>query len=117
MPDSFEVVCGDNSGHSCDIATAAYGSSLDTHLNVLINLRDKYLLTNSLGQAFVNSNYRYSPTMANIISKHDTVKAITRRILSTVVFCIEYPYIMTFALPVGIMLIYHRKKISKSIAA
>ena len=117
MPDSFEVVCGDNSGHSCDIATAAYGSSLDTHVNVLINLRDKYLLTNSLGQAFVNNYYRYSPPLADFIGKHETLKIATRWALTPVVYGVEHPYSaapLLMMIPAGIILVLRRRNVKRS---
>jgi micrococcal nuclease len=63
---------------SCFIATAAYGSPIDPHVKILRQFRDKHLLTNNLGRRFVSIYYSYSPTTANYISKHDTLKAITR---------------------------------------
>jgi hypothetical protein len=60
------------------IATAAYGSPLDPHVKILRRFRDTYLLTNKLGRRFVRIYYSYSPAIADYISKHDTLKAITR---------------------------------------
>ena len=75
---------GDSDGHStwivanCFIATAAYGSPLDPHVKILRKFRDHHLLTNKLGRRFVRIYYSYSPAIADYISKHDTLKAITR---------------------------------------
>lgn len=63
---------------SCFIATAAYGSPLDPHVKILRKFRDKHLLTNKLGRRFVHIYYSYSPAVADYISKHDTLKVITR---------------------------------------
>ena len=63
---------------NCFIATAAYGSPLDPHVKILRKFRDNHLLTNKLGQRFVRIYYAYSPAIADYISNHDTLKAITR---------------------------------------
>ena len=74
----------DSDGHStwivasCFIATAAYGSPLDPHVKILRKFRDNHLLTNRLGRRFVRIYYSYSPAIADYISKHDALKAITR---------------------------------------
>jgi len=63
---------------SCFIATAAYGSPIDPHVKILRKFRDKHLVTNKLGRRFVRIYYSYSPVIAEYISKHDYLKAITR---------------------------------------
>jgi endonuclease YncB( thermonuclease family) len=63
---------------NCFIATAAYGSPLDPHVEILRKFRDNHLLTNRLGRRFVRIYYSYSPAIADYISKHNTLKAITR---------------------------------------
>lgn len=63
---------------SCFIATAAYGSPIDPHVEILRKFRDSYLMTNTLGQRLVRLYYTYSPVMANAISHHESLKAIAR---------------------------------------
>jgi endonuclease YncB( thermonuclease family) len=63
---------------SCFIATAAYGSPIDPYVKILRKLRDKHLLTNKIGRVFVRIYYSYSPVIAGYISKHDSLKVITR---------------------------------------
>ncbi len=66
---------------NCFIATAAYGSYLDSHVDTLRAFRDKYLMTNSPGQSFVTFYYRHSPPVAQFISEHDYLKPIVRAAL------------------------------------
>ncbi len=68
-------------GDSCFIATAAYGSYLHPHVQVLRTLRDRYLLSSKAGRAFVAAYYAYSPPMADFISRHDAVKTAVRILL------------------------------------
>jgi len=71
----------DDDGGSCFIATAAYGSYLHPHVQVLRTLRDRYLLSSRLGRVFVAAYYHYSPPMADFIGRHDTLKAAARVVL------------------------------------
>jgi len=76
---------GETSTSGCFIATAAYGSYLEGHVMILRNFRDSYLLTNSLGQAFVAFYYRNSPPIADFIAKHDSLRAMVRLGLAPIV--------------------------------
>lgn len=73
------------SSKACFIATAAYGSFLDGHVEILRNFRDAYLVTNEAGRAFVEFYYRHSPPLADFIARHDTLRAATRVVLAPVV--------------------------------
>jgi hypothetical protein len=63
-------------GGGCFIATAAYGSLLEPHVKILCKFRDQYLLTNGPGKIFVKYYYKYSPPLADFISKNDGLRAV-----------------------------------------
>ena len=72
-------------GGGCFIATAAYGSPFESHVKILREFRDSYLISTNLGRAFVRLYYEHSPVLADVIKKHETLKIITRWGLSPVV--------------------------------
>jgi uncharacterized repeat protein (TIGR02543 family)/uncharacterized delta-60 repeat protein len=71
---------GDEDGKAggCFIATAAYGSPLHPHVDVLRDFRDKYLMSNKLGCEFIDFYYKYSPFLANIIARSKPLKVTVR---------------------------------------
>jgi parallel beta-helix repeat protein len=69
---------GVTGGEGCFIATAAYGSYLDSHVDTLRSFRDQYLETNPIGSAFVSLYYKVSPPMAAFIDEHPTLKPVVR---------------------------------------
>jgi hypothetical protein len=71
-----DFALGESGG--CFIATAAYGSYLESHVNTLRSFRDQYLETNPIGSAFVSLYYKMSPPMADFIEKHPQLKPIVR---------------------------------------
>jgi chitinase len=62
----------------CFIATAAFGSKYEKHVQRLRRFRNVYLIPNRIGRAFVKIYYRYSPPLANFIGKHDILKTLVR---------------------------------------
>ncbi|MDP2854707.1 MAG: C1 family peptidase [Smithellaceae bacterium] len=65
----------------CFIATAAFGSPMAGQVEILRQFRDRYLLTNNLGQKFVVWYYRNGPTAANWINDKPLTKAAIRAAL------------------------------------
>lgn len=82
----------------CFIATAAWGSWMDPHVATLREFRDRALLTNAPGRAFVAFYYRHSPPVAEFISRHESLRALTRAALTPVVLAVTYPLASTAAL-------------------
>jgi hypothetical protein len=72
-------------GGGCFIATAAYGSPMESHVKTLREFRDRFLITNCVGKSFVNFYYIYSKPVADFIANHDTVRFIVRWSLLPVV--------------------------------
>jgi len=62
----------------CFIATAAYGSPLHPHVNILRDFRDRYLMPSKLGRALIKIYYKYSPFVANLITKHKALRVAVR---------------------------------------
>jgi subtilisin family serine protease len=77
IPSSTTVATGGGGG-GCFIATAAYGSYAAPSVLILREMRDRFLLTNSIGKSFVSLYYKYSPPMAEFITNHDYVKILVR---------------------------------------
>ena len=82
---------GGGGGGGRFIATAAYGSYLAPEVMVLRGFRDRYLLTNGPGQAFVDLYYRFSPPIAAFIKEHDSLKEAVRWGLTPVVYALKHP--------------------------
>jgi hypothetical protein len=74
-----------NGGGGCFIATAAFGSTIENHVQILRDFRDRYLLDYKLGQKFVNFYYQASPQIAETISNSETLRLLTRWFLMPIV--------------------------------
>jgi hypothetical protein len=70
--------CHQNSVTSCFIATAAYGTPLHEDINVLRDFRDKYMMPNPAGRAFVKIYYSTSPPLADAIRANEALMALVR---------------------------------------
>ena len=102
---------GGGGGGGCFIATAAYGSYLDPHVNVLRNFRDNFLKKSTMGAAFVTYYYAASPRLADVIREHESLRFLTRTLLTPVIYGIEYPLLaLSGALLIAIMLLFRKGK-------
>lgn len=82
---------GSSSSHGCFIATAAYGSYLEPEVMVLRMFRDRVLLTNTWGRAFVAWYYRVSPPLADLVRGSEALRIGVRGLLTPVVYAIKFP--------------------------
>jgi hypothetical protein len=69
---------GGSGGGGCFIATAAYGSMVEPHVEILRHFRDRFLLHNSMGKGFVRLYNTYSPPIADFIAEHDNLRTVVR---------------------------------------
>jgi hypothetical protein len=75
---SNEVAYEPSSSSGCFVATAAFGSPMEPYVKVLREFRDRFLLNNTAGKSFVRLYYRYSPPLADFITRHENFQAIAR---------------------------------------
>ncbi|MCO5107087.1 MAG: YncE family protein [Burkholderiaceae bacterium] len=75
----------------CFIATAAYGSAMAPEVSRLRAFRDRYLLGNAAGRAFVRTYYALSPPLADFIRPRESLRRIVRAGLWPVVWTIAHP--------------------------
>jgi V8-like Glu-specific endopeptidase len=80
-----------SSGGGCFIATAAFGSYLDPHVQALRDFRGRHLLTNGPGRAFVRIYNQFSPPVSDFIKDHEILRTTTRVLLTPVVYAVKYP--------------------------
>ena len=85
-------------GGGCFIATASYGSRWHPHVKTLRDFRDEVLMQSALGRELVAFYYRHSPAIACYITEHDGLRAVTRWLLTPIVWAIRYPWSALFVL-------------------
>jgi hypothetical protein len=51
---------------------------METHVKVLREFRDRFMITNPVGKTFVDLYSTYSPPVADFIASHDTVRLMIR---------------------------------------
>jgi hypothetical protein len=87
---NFEKKNPGSSGGGCFIATTAYGELMDTHGNLLMEFRDRFLFINFLGEEFVKLHYTLSAPVADVVAKNETLRKVTRSSLSPIaaIFCL-----------------------------
>jgi hypothetical protein len=65
----------------CFVATAAFGVDWSAEVQVLRDFRDRFLLSNGPGRAFVRWYYRNGPSAAALIVEFDAVRPVVRAFL------------------------------------
>jgi uncharacterized delta-60 repeat protein len=110
---------GESSSGRCFVATAAYGSYLDPHVVVLRMFRDEFLLKNKIGMEMTQLYYMYSRPLASLIERHDSLRAVTRCLLTPVVLAVLHPYVAMLGMALGglpavIFVLRRRKKKSNN---
>ncbi len=78
-----------NGGGPCFIATAAYGTPMHHSIDVLRAFRDSYLLDSSIGTAFVDTYYRVSPFLADIVARSAFLALCARMILWPIILIVK----------------------------
>ena len=100
-------------GGGCFIATAAFGSYLEPDVVVLRRFRDHFLMTNRVGRNLVQLYYRYSPAIAKTIRQHESLRQLTRWLLTPLVYAIKYPVI--FLVAASLLLLWRLKRPRRTI--
>jgi len=72
-----QISAGTSTG-GCFIATAAFGSSLAPQVVILREFRDTILIKSAVGRNFLQAYNRYSPGLAGIVEKHETLRVMIR---------------------------------------
>lgn len=91
MNDNFASVKTSVDREACFIATAAYGSYMAPEVKSLRKFRDEVLLQTNWGRELVSFYYEVSPPLANFIASNETLKQITRWVLTPLVYGVAYP--------------------------
>jgi Bacterial surface proteins containing Ig-like domains len=97
----------------CFIATAAYGSKFQPSVKLLRHFRDDYLLTNTIGSAFVKFYYKNSPPIADFIAHNEVLKTTVRALLTpfvAAVYGLYHPIVACMALVLMCMLVLVKRK-------
>jgi hypothetical protein len=97
----------------CFIATAAWGSWMDPHVQVLRGFRDAVLMPYAPGRRLVAFYYRHSPPLAQLIGRHEFLRATTRAFLAPVVFAIQRPVLACWLLLAGFLLLLNHTDLGK----
>lgn len=89
--DTCEVDIGTVGASGCFIATAAYGSPFEPHVQSLRQFRDRYLEQTAAGRAFIRLYYQHSPPLAQFIAAHPFLRPPVRWVLTPIVLAVESP--------------------------
>ena len=92
---------------NCFIATAAFGSTLDSRLHSLRLFRNQYLLNSEVGRQFVKLYYNYSPALAEKIYHSKALKLAAQAFVWPAVLWVEagleYGFLLVNFLLIGLL--------------
>lgn len=77
----YKSAGGGEEGGYCFVATAAYGSPLHPHVQLLRGFRDSWLLTNEPGRAFVSFYYANGPRWASFVAPSSPLRVVVQVLL------------------------------------
>ena len=75
----------DSEEGGCFIATAAYGSYLNPHVQILRDFRDEFLIPSPLGRKLVHRYYQYAPCIADSMGNYGSLRFLARQGLLPVI--------------------------------
>jgi alkaline phosphatase len=78
VPTASEPQGSGSGGGGCAITSVVRGSWIEKHLELLRRFRDRFLLTNATGSALADLYYTLSPPVAELMSRHDRLRAAVR---------------------------------------
>jgi hypothetical protein len=91
----------------CFIATAAYGSALAPQVEVLRTWRDRYLATHAPGRAFIAAYQTWSPPVADLLRRSESLRALVRMLLLPIVgvawVWVQWPWV-PWVVVLGVMM-------------
>ena len=105
---------GGSSGGGCFIATAAYGSMLDPHVQSLRDFRDAHMLTNVPGRMVIRLYEFTSPPIAAVIAEHEWLRFLTRILLAPIVLSAAYPRTALLVLVFGVLWRGRRRRMKRA---
>lgn len=82
-------VAGILTDKNCFIATAAFGSSLNRHVQKFREFRNQFLATNAGGKKFIQWYYKYGPDAAAVIKEHPGLRSLARGALWPLLIFVE----------------------------
>ncbi|MCX5849253.1 MAG: hypothetical protein NTW65_07365 [Deltaproteobacteria bacterium] len=121
--DSATAASDSSAVGGCFIATAAFGSYLDPHVNILRVFRDRFLLTNAPGKAFVSFYYKYSTPIARFLERHEVFKPFVRIALLPIIgICYLFingfgslVFIIFALIPIALLIIYRNRRRNQTV--